>query len=650
MLQRIRTIIGVLLIVNGLRVDTVYSNETELGQAIRINGLVKKNSGFTASAKAKNASIGGLTRQDVVSLYNNQYVSAFDAVANWSGNLGNCDAGTTSSDYKNSTLQTINYFRAMAGLPLVSLDSGLNAKAQKAALMMIAEANLSHSPSESWACYTVDGAQAAGKSNLALGNHGPAAIVAYMRDSGGGNTAVGHRRWILYPRQVVMGTGSTDARNGFFSGSNALWVISSFGPRPLNPEQISWPPQGYVPYQVVYPRWSFSLNSFPGADFREATVEMKQGETMIKVEVLTVSNGFGNNTLVWEPDGLVFGPSMADKTLTITVKNVIIEGSPRTFTYDVTVIDPNKTVDENDLTPPVISRCPSNVVVANDQGQCSAEVFWTPPIASDNVGVTSVTSSHAPGDLFFVGTTAVAYTAHDAAGNETTCRFDVEVVDSEIPTISRCPSNITHVHTDGGSDPTVSWPDLEITDNCQLDTIASTAEPGDLFPFGHSEVSYRVTDTSGNIASCSFDTNVVFELRLVRGWNLISVPVGPNLSSEELFGDVLKGEIWTWTGHEYRIANTLEPYQGYWIYSTAESQIRITGELDETFEDNEPIFTPGWNLYGPIAILDEPYNSAIYGSIWYWEDSMYKCVHAEDGVLEIGSGYWINSNVEQVYP
>ena len=76
----------------------------------------------------------------------------------------------------------INYFRAMAGLPGdVVFDTTWNAQCQEAALMMIAEGNLSHSPPTGWACYSADGATAAGKSNLALGNHGPGAIDAYIR-------------------------------------------------------------------------------------------------------------------------------------------------------------------------------------------------------------------------------------------------------------------------------------------------------------------------------------------------------------------------------------------------------------------------------------------------------------------------------------
>ena len=61
---------------------------------------------------------------------------------------------------------------------------------------MSAEGSLSHFPDPGWACYTADGAAAASKSNLSLGESGPTAVDGLMDDFGASNLAVGHRRWI----------------------------------------------------------------------------------------------------------------------------------------------------------------------------------------------------------------------------------------------------------------------------------------------------------------------------------------------------------------------------------------------------------------------------------------------------------------------
>lgn len=56
-------------------------------------------------------------------------------------------------------------------------------------------------------------------------------------------------------------------------------------------------------------------------------------------------------------------------------------------------------------------------------------VTWNQPTASDNSGQTpNVQSTHQSGSSFPVGTSTVTYTFADAAGNEATCSFNVNIV------------------------------------------------------------------------------------------------------------------------------------------------------------------------------------------------------------------------------
>jgi len=194
-----------------------------------------------------------------------------------------------------------------------------------------------------WTCYTADGAEAAGDSNLALGVSGWDAITGYIMDPGAGNSAAGHRRWILYPQTQIMGTGDVPAVSGFLA-ANGLNVFDAnlFGPRPSTREEyVAWPPPGYVPYQVVFARWSFAYDQ---ADFTAATVSMKSNGMNIAVSPEQVQTGFGENTLVWIPMGLndrdPWPQPAGDTTYTVTIGNVLIGGIPRSFTYDVIVFDP----------------------------------------------------------------------------------------------------------------------------------------------------------------------------------------------------------------------------------------------------------------------------------------------------------------------
>ena len=74
--------------------------------------------------------------------------------------------------------------------------------------------------------------------------------------------------------------------------------------------------------------------------------------------------------------------------------------------------------------------------IDNDFGVCGASVSWAEPTASDECCLDTLTSPHAPGDVFPVGTTTVTYTAKDCNGTDSTCSFDVTVLDVEPPTVA----------------------------------------------------------------------------------------------------------------------------------------------------------------------------------------------------------------------
>ena len=213
-------------------------------------------------------------RQRVVNYYLENYVNAPVPSIQWDGNLQNCDPGTVDQGFKDATLMRLNFFRAMAGVPdEITFSAESNAKAQAAALMMSVNNALNHNPPSDWTCYSALGAAGAGSSNLLIGAYGWVAIYYYMKDPGSGNEAVGHRRWVLYPQTQVMGTGDIPPQPGY-APTNALVVFDDhmWEARPATRDNfVAWPPPGYVPYQVVYPRWSFS---YPKADFSNALVSM----------------------------------------------------------------------------------------------------------------------------------------------------------------------------------------------------------------------------------------------------------------------------------------------------------------------------------------------------------------------------------------
>jgi Cysteine-rich secretory protein family len=280
-------------------------------------------------------------RAEVAQFYQTTYKASQGAASGWNGDRSTCTAGTTSQAYSDATILRVNYYRAMTGMPGdVILSNQWNLQAQDAALMMSAQNALSHSPDTNWACYTTGGAQAAGKSNLALGVDAAAAIDLYMDDPGtGGNAAVGHRRWILYPPTKIMGTGSIPSGGG--QAANDLWVIGGAGIRPAQPAWVAWPPSGYVPYQVTprsSGRWSFS---YPGATFANASVFMQRSGTNVPVTLETQAQGYGDNTIVWVPQAVSYSVPAGDVAYSVVVSNVVVSSQARLFTYTVTIIDPD---------------------------------------------------------------------------------------------------------------------------------------------------------------------------------------------------------------------------------------------------------------------------------------------------------------------
>ena len=288
------------------------------------------------------------SREESRNFFNTVYAASEGFSLGWNGDVASCARGTTTASFKDLVLTRINYFRAMAGVPAgISFNSGNNDKCQEAALMMSANNSLSHFPPTSWLCFTPEGADAADSSNLAIGNPGPDAITAYMEDFGGNNAAVGHRRWIIYPQTQIMGTGDVPETTGFNS-ANSTWVFDGHfsDPRPTTRTGfVSWPPAGYVPYQVVFARWSLS---YPGANFGSATITMTSNGVSVATVKEAVSTGAGENTVVWYPSGM--NPNQqqsspwprpaADTVFQINVQNVTGSGVPASFSYTVTVIDP----------------------------------------------------------------------------------------------------------------------------------------------------------------------------------------------------------------------------------------------------------------------------------------------------------------------
>lgn len=273
--------------------------------------------------------------------YDENYLGSAVNNSEWSGSTGGCDYGTVPDEVHNKVIQRINYLRRLVGLnDNCTLDRSWDVGMQKCVLLMDANNNLSHYPDSSWQCYTDSGKSVAEVSNLSQGNHSVNAVMSQIRDRGNNNKSVGHRRWILFSRQLKFAHGSTD-------NFQALAVINlDFGNTNF-PEYHAYPAEGYMPQNLVFDRWSFSVpglgNDLQGRQisFQNADVTMTgpNGEN-IELNVIHREKVQADKTIVWEPRGYDKS-SDCDKPYTITISG--ISGARQSsYTYTTILFDPSR--------------------------------------------------------------------------------------------------------------------------------------------------------------------------------------------------------------------------------------------------------------------------------------------------------------------
>ena len=262
------------------------------------------------------------------------------------GDVDTCDAGTTSQAYREGIVQRLNWFRLMAGVDTVTERAEYSAAAQETALMMAAAGRATHEPGTDWPCYTATGARTAAESNLGTALDGSIGIVdAYMKDRGSSNMAVLHRRWLLRPQLMEIGTGYVPNDSPGKRGANALngTVDSTIESRPDVREPrsfVAWPPPGYVPATTAWSRWSFQLG---GADFSDATVTVTDKFGPVPAEVIARIRGMWA-IFVWsiyrDVDSTEIPDPPEDHCYTVTIGNVRVGGEVQIpYRYTTCVLD-----------------------------------------------------------------------------------------------------------------------------------------------------------------------------------------------------------------------------------------------------------------------------------------------------------------------
>lgn len=282
----------------------------------------------------------------------------------WTGRVSSCRPGTISSGARSAALDMVNTYRRMAGLRAVSFTSILSARAQQAALMMEAAGTLSHTPDRSWPCWTSSGDYAAERSNLALLYSGRLALPAYMAEPGTSNREVGHRRWILDPRQARMGIGQTRRVNALYLLDTTSWSWQT-GSRPFT----AWPTAGYFPV-AMEPRGRWSLSSARTAyDFRRARVTVSGPSGRLGLTTFR-----DRSVISWDLASPIRRGFGRDRTYTVTVSNILRRGaaiSPLRYKVVLVPLRRLRAIDAPSVDGASAMRASSGTVLVADRGSWS---------------------------------------------------------------------------------------------------------------------------------------------------------------------------------------------------------------------------------------------------------------------------------------
>ena len=200
-------------------------------------------SSMDASADDTAGSDGGSEAEEMCARWNADRADLDEGM--WSGSVASCQPGDISASARANALRVTNLYRWIADLPAIETDATRDALAQACALMMTANDQLSHTPPGSWTCYSADGAEAAGNSNIAS-TAGVFAVDLYMVDPGN-DTTLGHRRWILSNSIGPTGIGSTDSYS-------CMWTLGGNGN--VGAAWTAWPPPGPFPWAAAQLPWT----------------------------------------------------------------------------------------------------------------------------------------------------------------------------------------------------------------------------------------------------------------------------------------------------------------------------------------------------------------------------------------------------------
>jgi hypothetical protein len=160
----------------------------------------------------------------------------------------------------------------------------------------------------------------------------------------------------------------------------------------------------------------------------------------------------------------------------------------------------------------------------------------TSPTLVNNINGTNTLA----GVDFSVGTTSVTWTLTDAAGNSTSCTYDVEIIDDEVP-IALCQDLTVYLDASGNASITASDVDNGSSDNCGIDSLSISQNSFSCANIGGNTVELTVTDINGNTANCNATITVIDTINPVASCRDITVTLDSTGNATITPSDIVNG-------------------------------------------------------------------------------------------------------------
>jgi uncharacterized protein YkwD len=258
-------------------------------------------------------------------------------------NVAGCFEGRLKAAEKTKVLDYVNAIRRLHGLEAVTYSASDDINTAKAALIIVANATLTHTPTPSMTCYTAEGLTGSGTSNLAMRSGQTPSSAVYIDQFliDNGVVSLGHRRWIIDPFLSAISFGRVDRTVGGALNGAALRVIfdQQKDIRNTSIELVAYPyhdyparllpTNGVLSLTVIHDRTSRSSNG--GVDYSGAavTVTSETGATITTENLGSDDDGYGvPNVFRFRAPGITTGIRY-----NVVVRNVVVDGAAREFSW-----------------------------------------------------------------------------------------------------------------------------------------------------------------------------------------------------------------------------------------------------------------------------------------------------------------------------